>query len=508
MVFNKNPIVTTLFSDVFYDHPPLWYIVLALSSKIFGGYTEFAFRFPCALAMLLTGIVIYFISKKYVGQLFAVIVAFLYLISADLYFFFSSTAEIDIFFSLLVLLSTLSIFHFYEQKKATLLFLSAYFFCFLGFMTKGVVAVVFLGITLLTFFTYRKDFKKLLLPIHFLSVFLCFGGIVLFFAIYNQFDDAMLYWEGMWHITKNKSLLDKENNAFISHFIWFPINMLGNLFPATLLIPFLLQKPVIFKIKRNRYIIFLTLIFTSNFLIYWISPGAKARYTYMFYPMLISILTYAFVVSKNKKIKITKFILILLAGIPLVLGIACFILPFIDYFDHVQKLTYYGPLLGISALLLFFLQIKTRNIWNRLILGLMGIVAVKFAFVLIVFPLKQHKSSASKYKEHASNILLITKESPIHLYSNKNAFGHHKIGKFYITGAYLELFGNRPLKKISSQEKGGYYILHKEELDEQKVLYTIDDDRSCLVLIKNEEDHPESYSRIVEPPAYQNEIPH
>lgn len=502
MLFNNNPMVTTVFNEVFYDHPPLWYIVLALSAKTFGANTEFAFRFPCALSLLITGVVIYYMGKKYVGQLFGLISAFLYLISADLYFFFSNTAEIDIFFSLLVLLSAFSIFHFYEQKRFALLFLSAYFFCFLGFMTKGVVAIAFLGITLMVFFAHKKDFKNLFLPIHFLSALLCLGSILSFFLIYDQFDDAMLYWEGMWHITKNKSFLDKENNAFISHFIWFPINMLGNLFPATLFIVFLFKKGVIPKIKKNGYIIFLLLFFFSNFLVYWISPGAKARYTYMFYPVIISLLTYVFIVSQDKKNKSTTFILNFLALVSLILGVACIALPFIDFFKHIQGLIYFGPLLGACVLILFFLQIKTANLWNKLILGLMGVVAAKLAFSLVVSPLKQFESSASRYKQHAINILEIVKESPILLYSNIDAFGHHKIGKFYITGAYLELLGNRPLKKATYQEKGQYYILHKEELNGQKVLYTIDDVRSCLVLVKNEEGNSGAFLHTAEQSPY------
>lgn len=143
MLFNKNFVVTTLFNDVFYDHPPLWNIILAGSSWLFGTDTEFAFRFPSALSLLLTGILIYFMGKKHVGHVFGIVSSFLYMVSVDLYFFFSNTAEIDIFFSLLILASIIGIYHFYEQKKFTSLFLYAYFFCFLGFLTKGVVSLVF-----------------------------------------------------------------------------------------------------------------------------------------------------------------------------------------------------------------------------------------------------------------------------------------------------------------------------------------------------------------------------
>lgn len=505
MLSNKNFVVTTLFNDVFYDHPPLWNIILAGSSWLFGTDTEFAFRFPSALSLLLTGILVYFIGKKYVGHVFGTVSAFLYMVSIDLYFFFSNTAEIDIFFSLLILASIMGIYHFYEQKKFVSLYLYAYFFCFLGFLTKGVVSLVFLGISLLVFFIYKKDYKKLFLPVHFLSIFLCLGGIAVFFYVYGQYDDVYAYMEGMWRITRNKSFLDEQNNAFLSHFLWFPLNMLGNLFPATLLIPFLFKKSVILKIKENPYIIFLISIFFSNFIIYWLSPGAKARYTYMFYPMLISILTFAFLIEKHKKGWKTKLLFGVLSAISLLLGVSCFILPFIDHLDTVKGVTFFGILFGFGGLILFLLQLKTYNMWNRLVFGLMGIVMFKLVFSLTVYPLKQQKSSSSSFKKHAKNILGITKDSPIYLFSELGFFGHHEIGKFYTTGAYLELLGNQIPKKTSSYKEKGYYILHKEELKGQKVLYTIDNRTSCLVLIKNEEEQAKTWSHIPKLPHNQNE---
>lgn len=227
----------------------------------------------------------------------------------------------------------------------------------------------------------------------------------------------------------------------------------------------------------------------------------------MFYPMLISILTFAFLIEKNKEGWKTKLFFGVLSAISLLLGISCLILPFIDYFDTVKGVTFFGILFGLSGLTLFLLQLKTYNIWNKLVFGLMGIVMFKLVFSLTVYPLKQQKSSSSTFKKHAKNILEITKNSPIYLFSELDFFGHHEIGKFYTTGAYLELLGNQIPKKTSSYKEKGYYILHKEELKGQKVLYTIDNRTSCLVLIKNEEEHAETWSHIPELPPYQNEVP-
>ncbi|WP_422373814.1 ArnT family glycosyltransferase [Flagellimonas sp.] len=486
MLFNKNFVVTTLFNDTFYDHPPLWNIVLAGSFWLFGTDTEFAFRFPSALSLLLTGTLVYYMNKKYVGHLFGILSAFFYLVSIDLYFFFSNTAEIDIFFSFLVLLSIMSILHFYEQRKFTSLYLYAYFFCFLAFLTKGVVSLLFLGITLLVFFIHKKEFKRLFLPIHFLSAILLLAGILMFFYVYGQYDNVYAYIEGMWNITRDKSFLEKKNNSFFTHILWFPLNMFGNLFPATLLVPFLFKKSVAVKIKENPFLISLILIFLLNFIVYWLSPGAKARYTYMFYPILIGVLTFAFLKGKSEKGWETKLFYSFLSIISLLFGLVCFAIPFIDYFNTIKGIKAIAFFFGFTGLSLFLLQQKTYNAWNKLILGLLGIVIAKIVFSLTVYPLKEQNSSSSRFKKHAQNILEITEESPIYLYSDSNSFNHHEIGKFYITGAYLELLGKQIIKKTSSHEKNGYSILYQEELRKQQILYQFDDIKGCLVLIKNE----------------------
>jgi len=228
----NNFIVTTLLNDTFYDHPPLWNIVLALSVKIFG-YNAFALRFPAALSFLITGIVLYFSGKKYVNKTFGVFSALYYLISVDLYFFFATAAEIDIFYSLLVILSFLSIFHFYEKKQFYWLFGCTYFFAYLAFLTKGFSTYVLVGLTLLAYFIYKKNFLKLFSIPHILFGIISIGFIVFYFYIYSTYEDVETYVTKMWGLTTNKTTTTSTKD-FLLHIITYPLEIIGNIFPATL----------------------------------------------------------------------------------------------------------------------------------------------------------------------------------------------------------------------------------------------------------------------------------
>lgn len=249
MLLNNNYIVTTIIDETFYDHPPLWNIVLAGSIKIFG-YNSFALCFPSAFSLLLTGILTYFMGKKYISRKFGILSAFYYLICADIYFYFSVTAEIDIFYSLLVVLSIFSVFHFYQKKQFYQLFGCAYFFITLAFLTKGFASFAFVIITLVVYFYYRKDLKLLFSFPHILFGLLSAGAVAGYFYIYGQYEDLNAYVSEMWGLTSQRTLLSDKFGGLIKHLFFFPLNFLGVLFPATLFLLFLWKKEQVEKIKE------------------------------------------------------------------------------------------------------------------------------------------------------------------------------------------------------------------------------------------------------------------
>ena len=487
MLFNNNYIATTIFDKTFYDHPPLWNIILAFSAHIFGYNSEFAFRFPSALSFLITGIVIFFIGKKYVSLKFGILSAFYYLISVDIYFFFSATAEIDIFFSLLILLSILSVFHFYEKRQFNLLFVFAYLFGVLGFLTKGVAALAFVGITLFAFFLYKKEIKRLFSLAHISTAIFSIGIIILYFYWYYQYEDVFKYIEKMWGLTSSRTLMGNKNNELFIHLFVFPARLLANLFPATLFILFAIDKQIVTKIKSNRYILFLFLIFAANFVIYLISPGARARYTYMFYPMVISILVYFYTLRIDAKNWEHKTFFYIINGIMFLLIIACFIIPFISYFDIVPHLKYMTPLFGIIFILVLVTGIKTRNNWNKNLLVICFFIIARILFTSVSFPMKAKIATRGKHKQFAKEIFEITKKAPLYLLSKDqmNEFTDTPF-RFYDTASYLEMYRKKIITKKSSINKKGFYISNVAYLENQKILYDFKIGGINLGLIKKE----------------------
>ncbi|WP_149274499.1 ArnT family glycosyltransferase [Pareuzebyella sediminis] len=486
MLLNNNFIVTTLLDETFWDHPPLWNIILAGSLKIFG-FNTFALRFPSAFSLLLTGLITYIMGKKYISHRFGILSALYYLVSADLYFYFSVTAEIDIFYSLLVLLSIYSVFHFYQKKQFYLLFGCAYFFITLAFLTKGFASYAFVIITLTTYFYYQNDLKRLLSIPHLLCAGVSILMVGLYFYMYGQYEDLGAYVSEMWGLTSQRTVLGRGWGGLIRHLLLFPLNFLGVLFPATLFLLFFWKKEAFKNIRSRPYLVFLGLIFLANFLVYLVSPGARIRYTYMFFPMAITVLTFPlFLQLGHKNWRNTSYhtffqILIMLSAF------ACFFIPFLDYFKALSYLKYTGPFFGVLLLAIFFMHKNTAGYARHLFI-INFIIICRLVFDQVALPMKAVNSSSVPHKMFAQEIRAITgDQEPLYVFSQEHIRNHDQVPfRFYETAAYLELWRKKLVEKTQQCEIQGYYIFNVVNLEGRQPLYsfTIGDINLALVRIE------------------------
>jgi hypothetical protein len=163
----REMLVTGNYSQVqiaykpFWEKPPLFIWMQAGSMKLFG-ITEFSARFPNALCGMLTLLTVFFIGKqlqsKKLGLLWALMVA-----SALLPHFYFKSGIIDPWFNLFILISLYLAFDLISHT-ATKKFGSAFLGGFtlgLAVLTKGPVAILVSGLSILIFLVWSSRFKKL-----------------------------------------------------------------------------------------------------------------------------------------------------------------------------------------------------------------------------------------------------------------------------------------------------------------------------------------------------------
>lgn len=184
-------------SDIHEDSkPPLFLWVVALSMKIFG-LNELGLRFPSAMFGLLSAVLLFFFSLKYLGSLQTGAMSWLVLITSLGFLgeHVSRTGDYDAMLTFLMSAYSLLYFLFLEsddtkqQKKYFLFFTVS---LVLATMTKGVASLMFLP----GLFIYTLVRKKLLMVlknrIFYLGVFLFIAVVAAYYSVIDLYNPGYL----------------------------------------------------------------------------------------------------------------------------------------------------------------------------------------------------------------------------------------------------------------------------------------------------------------------------
>jgi 4-amino-4-deoxy-L-arabinose transferase-like glycosyltransferase len=157
----------------YFEKPPLFYWMTALSYRVFG-INEWSFRIPNAVAALLGVVVTYLFAARWFGGKTALISA-LILMSSFGYFAMAHIVTIDMLFAVLLFISLLCFYEFYRSGKP--LFLYLFFTALaLAILAKGPVAAILLGTNILLFLFTEKRLS-------FLKEMVSVKGLLLFSTI-------------------------------------------------------------------------------------------------------------------------------------------------------------------------------------------------------------------------------------------------------------------------------------------------------------------------------------
>lgn len=156
MLLQNDWITPTFNGELRTDKPPLHYWFMMISYQIFG-VNAFGARFFSAIFGILTVLISYHYSKKFLGQKLGLITAFT-LLSA---FFFMQEFHLavpDPYLIFFVSFALFQFFDFYTHRKF-LSWLLFYVALGLGVLAKGPVAIVLPGLIIFVFLLFKRDFK-------------------------------------------------------------------------------------------------------------------------------------------------------------------------------------------------------------------------------------------------------------------------------------------------------------------------------------------------------------
>ena len=259
MLIREQYSYSTLNGEYYYFKPPLFNWIIAAFYNIFNSQSEFVTRIPNVVGLLLFGSSIYISLKNYYTKKQALLIAFAFISSGRILFWESFTCLIDITFSFLIYSIFMLVFYYGEKKKYYKLFIFAYIITALAFLMKGLPAVVFLGITLLVYFTYRKKFLSLFHLSHFIGGFIFLIIIGAYYYNYWLHNPNTVVFTVLWNESTGRftdyTFLDVIERVFM-----FPADIFYHFLPWTILLIFIIKKDLFQDFSGNSLIKFCLLV--------------------------------------------------------------------------------------------------------------------------------------------------------------------------------------------------------------------------------------------------------
>ncbi len=317
----------------FWEKPPLFFWIQALSMKLFG-VNEFAARFPNAIIGIISMLALFNIGNKLYGNKRTGLIWVLVYISSFLPFFYFKSGIIDPLFNLFIFLGIYQFSRFSNPKPTNPylhVFLSALFIG-LATTTKGPVALLIFLLTAFIFMILNKKYKTFLNWRTFcvyIPTFLFFGGLWFILQFLNGNHTVLIdFIEYMIRLFKEE---DAGHGGFLAYH--FVVLFLG-VFPASIFAIRAFKKEEERNIVQKEFKQWMAILFWATLILFTIVNTKIVHYSSLcYYP-----LTFFAMLSVDKilqgKIKFSNWMKITLSILAFIWGGLVMSLYFIEKYKQ------------------------------------------------------------------------------------------------------------------------------------------------------------------------------
>jgi 4-amino-4-deoxy-L-arabinose transferase-like glycosyltransferase len=406
MLLRKSFLVPQIHGQLYFTKPPLFNWAIAFSFHLAGNYSEIAARIPGLVSYLLTGLVIYVFAKKYAGAQKAFLAAMFFCTASDLLFFGTLIpAEIDLFFALLITVQLTSLYYFFDRKKWLAMFLVSYVLTGLSVLTKGVPAVLFEAITLLTMLFYHRRMRLLFSWQHAVGivVFLLVTGSY-FYAYQQATGKLSLYFAKLFYDAAEKSALEHSVWDSILNFLASPLQLIRFFSPWILFAVFVFRRPADNNRPFREHFFGFWLVATAiNILPMLFTSETKANYIYPLYPFIALLMAHTYVEYRAANPRAEKLLNGIFQALMIIMTIAVMVAPAVKYIrDGVDWLWIKTVLFTLALAMVSFLFY--RNPALRIYLLILFMVMLRLVESAYYLPLYKTYSSQQPFASFLSSI--------------------------------------------------------------------------------------------------------
>lgn len=430
MKLSGNYVTPTLHGIYYYNKPPLYNWLLLISFELFGFFNEWSARIPTVICLLAYGGTIFYFFRKHYSTQLAFINALVFITCGRVLFWDSMLALIDTCFSWVIFSMMMIIYHEFEKERYYRLFGLVYLLAAIGFLLKGLPSIVFLGLSLLAYFVYRRRFKKLISWPH-ITGMLLFGLLVGgYYLVYHQYNSLESVFTTLVSESSKRTVVRFGIKETILHLLAFPFEMVYHFLPWAVMAIYLIRKDVVKLILRDRFITFNALMFLVNVLPYWSSPEVYPRYLLMLAPLIFSVYLYLHEFHRSEKSWQYRAVISLFKVICPLIALAALAPLFLDStadlpWLYVRTLL---PVIGLGLCTYYFYRDKPKQLlWLILFL-----VILRIDFDQFVLPDRNRNDFGDLVRTSAIEVGEKYADQPFYIYENSET---QPATSFYLTNA-------------------------------------------------------------------------
>lgn len=394
MLFEGDLLSPRIFGDYWYDKPPMYYWLVALSQTIFGD-NEFAARFPASVMAFATSLMMYFSVTKLFNERAGFWSSIILTTSVE-FFYLGKAAVTD---STLLFFMTGAILCFLHKK-----YWAMYIFMALATLTKGPIGIVFPGAIIFLYLVFMGQLHKIL-EMHVIRGMLLYLLIAApwYYAMYTvhgmEFINTFL---GFHNITR---FTTPEHASRVTIWYYFPVLLVG-LFPWVSMLPQAVYAALTdSRIDDMRNLIFMHIWLGFVFLFFTICQTKLVSYILPMYPPMAIVLGWSIshMIAKQRHNTTYTGWAVGAMGMFCLIGLAFIIggqqLPELELGGIVLGVITIAIGAGIGAFLVFYKDIQLAAGLHA-IMG-MVIMVIAFGFLLPeVAPRFSMKEMANYYLEN------------------------------------------------------------------------------------------------------------
>lgn len=453
MKLSGNFLVPTLNGEEYFNKPPLYNWCIYMVSRVAGYFGEWPTRLTTLIFLgLFAWTVYYFIRKKF-DQLTSITMALMLLTCGRILFWDSMLGLIDICFSWIIYLNFMILYFLARKEQWQRLFILSYLLFSIAFLLKGLPAVVFQGISILTALRLHGVLKQKLFSVpHFTGIVV---GIIPLAAYYILYASQVSL-DHVFSILVDQSMQRTATHhgiwKTITHIFTFPFEQSYHFLPWSLLMIMLFHPKFKTWMQGDHFIRYSFWMLLLNLPVYWMSVQVYPRYLLMFVPLFNLIGYYVLqqsAITSTRWWKILQYIFIVMTGLAMIMMI---LMPLESRVRALEGMIFIW--LGGSVLitLCFFgmlWDVKRTFVWFAI-----ALLVIRSVFDLVVIPLRKTDFPENTCR---ADCLRVASRHGHHTWYIYKETETHQVARFY-TSVYSKQIIRRA--EIAS-DTSAYYLVDK-----------------------------------------------